>query len=213
MATNKLSLYNGALQMLGARKLASLTENQLSRRELDSVFSRGGVKTCLSFGQFKFAVKTILWDASPSIEPDFGYQYGFDKPTDWVRTVGVSTDEYFENPLLQYKDEAGFIWASITPIYFSFVSDDVLYGFDYAKWPENFSRMTECYFAKEVCLRLTQSASLKEDLEGAFKKLKTESKATDAMDGSTQFLPTGSWVRARRGSGTRERGTRGQLIG
>ena len=79
---DKLALYNGSLALLGARKLASLTENQLSRRELDGVFSRGGIRTCLQLGQFNFAIRTVQLDYSPSVEPPFGYTHAFDKPTD-----------------------------------------------------------------------------------------------------------------------------------
>lgn len=214
MSASKLSLYQGTCTVLGIRKLVSLTENQLSRREFDGVFSRGGVRTCLQFGQFNFAIRTILWDDSPSIPRNFGYQYAFNKPDDWVRTVGVSSDEDFQDPLLDYKDEAGFIFANITPIYFSFVSDHVDYGMDYSKWPENFTRMTEHHFASLTCMRLTQSSAKKAEIDDELKAWKLKAKSTDALDEATSFAPASSWVRARRGGGSRrDRGSRGQLIG
>lgn len=211
--TSKLSVYQGACAMLGCRKLVSLTENQLSRRELDGVFSRGGIATCLRMGQWNFAMRTVQLDYSPSIEPDFGYARAFDKPTDWVRTAGLCSDEHFKEPLLDYADEAGYWFAELDTIYVRFVSSDTSYGMDYSLWPENFARVVECYFAKETCLRLTQSQSKKAQLEDDFKRLLKEAKATDAMDEATSFPPRGSWVRARGGRGNRERGVRGRLIG
>lgn len=211
--TTKLSLYQGACAMLGTRRLASLTESQLSRRELDGVFSRGGIKSCLQMGQWNFATRTIQLDYSPSIEPQFGYPRAFDKPTDWVRTVGLCSDDRFREPLLDVVDEAGCWFAEIDTIYVRHVSNDVQYGMDYSLWPENFSRVVECYFAKETCLRITQSQSLKGELDSAFKGLLLKAKSTDAMDEATSFPPEGAWVRARRGGRSRERGNRGSLIG
>jgi hypothetical protein len=213
MAT-KLSLYQGACQMLGIRKLASLTENQLSRREFDTVFSRGGIKTCLQMGQWNFAMRSAERTYSPSITPQFGYQYAFDKPEDWVRTSAMSQDEGHRDPLLDYVDEAGYWFADLETLWARWVSNDTQYGLDYSLWPENFTRVVECYFAKEVCIRLTQSQGLKESLDSTFKKLLTQAKATDAMDEPTTFAPEGSWSRARRGGRSRsDRGRRGQLIG
>jgi hypothetical protein len=211
--TTKLSVYQGACALLGTRRLASLTENQLSRRELDGVFARGGVRTCLQMGQWNFAMRGISLSYSPSITPGFGYNRAFDKPTDWVRTCGLCADEYFRDPLLDVVDEAGYWYAGLDTIYVRYVSDDTAFGMDYSLWAENFTRVVEHYFAKETCLRITQSASLKESLEGDFKTWLLKAKSTDAMDEATGFPPEGSWARARRGGRTRERGNRGQLIG
>jgi hypothetical protein len=200
--------------MLGVRKLASLTENQLSRRELDGVFSRGGIKTCLRMGQWNHAMRTVRLDYSPSIGPEFGYRRAFDKPTDWVRTCGLCSDEYFRVPLVDVVDEAGHWYADLDTLYIRFVSSDTDYGMDYSLWPENFTRVVECYFAKETCLRLTQSQTLKDNLEADFRKLLLQAKATDAMDEAVSFPPAGSWIRARRGRGGRgDRGNNGSLIG
>lgn len=212
--TTKLSLYQGACTKLGIRKLVSLTENQLSRRELDGVFARGGIRNCLSMGQWKFATRSRQLDYAPSITPQFGYRRAFDKPTDWVRTTGLCSDEYFREPLLDMADEAGYLFADLDTIYGRHVSDDSQYGGDYSLWPENFTTVVEGYFAKEVCLRLTQSQSLKDSLEQEFRSDLAKAKNTDAMDDATKFPPLGSWARARMANGgRRDRGNRGNLIG
>jgi hypothetical protein len=211
---SKLSVYQGACAALGTRRLVSLTENQLTRRELDGVFARGGIRNCLSMGQWNFATRSVQLDYSPSITPQFGYQRAFDKPTDWVRTVGLCSDEYFREPLLDVVDESGYWFADLDTIYLRYVSDDSQYGGDYSLWPENFNSLVECFFAREICLRITQNQSLKESLEQDFRRLLAKAKSTDAMDDATKFPPTGSWVRARRGnSSRRDRGNRGSLIG
>lgn len=210
---DKLALYNGSLALLGARKLASLTENQLSRRELDGVFSRGGIRTCLELGQWNFAMRTVQLDYSPSVEPSFGYSRAFDKPTDWVRTCGLCADAMFREPLLEVADEAAFWFATLDTIFVRFVSDSTDYGLDYSKWPENFSRVVEHHFAIGVCMRLTQSQQKKNELELAQKIWLARAKSSDAMDEATTFPPESSWTRARRGNSRRDLGSRTRLIG
>lgn len=214
MSTTKLGLFQGACQVVGARKIASLTEDRLSRRELDGVFARGGIRTCLKAGQWNFAMRAAMLDYSPSIEPDFGLRRAFDKPTDWVRTCGVTSDEYFRSPLTEYMDEAQIIYADLDTIYVRFVSDDTGYGMDYSKWPEDFARYVEAWFGLQIHDRVVNNAGKKEELKKDIKKLLTEAKARDAMDEAAVFLPSGSWVAARRGGRSRsDRGNPNQLIG
>lgn len=211
---SKLSVYQGACLALGERRLLSPTENRESRRALDDIWARDGVGSCLQMGLWNFAMRTIQYDYSPSVEPDFGYQRAFDKPTDWVRTAALCEDEFFKVPLLRYVDEAAYWYADLDTIYVRYVSNDTSYGFDYSKWPQNFTRFVELYFAWSVCERVTGSAEKKRDLERDMEIAKRQAKSTDAMDEATAFPPPGSWVRARQGKGRDlERGSRTQLIG
>lgn len=214
MAT-RLTIYNGALLVLGSRKLASLTENREPRRVLDDIWNRDGVRTCLSMGLWNFAIRTAQLDYSPSVEPEFGYKRAFDKATDWVRTAGMCSDEFFTEPLIEYSDERQYIYAHLETIYAKWVSDGATYGGDLSLWPANFTRMVERWFAHEGCERITQGRTKKQDIAAELKKALSQASSTDAMDDPTKFLPPGNWSRARhRGtSGRRDRGSRGNLIG
>lgn len=212
--TTKLSIFQGACAAVGARKIASLTEDRLTRRELDGVFARGGIRTCLKTGQWNFAMRTIEIDYTASIEPDFGFQRAFEKPSDWVRTCGVTSDEYLKCPLTEYVDEAGYWFADLDTIYVRYVSDDVEYGSDYSKWPEDFARYVEGWFGLQIHDRVVNNANKKEQLKDEVRRLLVEAKARDAMDEPAVFLPPGSWSSSRRGRRSRgDRGNRGQLIG
>ena len=98
MAVSQLSLYNGALTILGERKLSSLTENRETQYKLTDIWDNDAVNRCLQMGQWNFAMRAVQLDASPSVTPSFGYQYAFDKPTDYIRLSGLCTDEYYKNP-------------------------------------------------------------------------------------------------------------------
>lgn len=199
MAT-QLGIWNGALRLLGERKLASLTENREPRRLLDAVWSGGAVDYCLALGQWTFAMRTVMVDYSPSITPPFGYRYGFTQPDDMVKVAAVCSDEYFTQPLLRYADERRHWYADLQTIYVKYVSNHAQYGGDLALWPEAFSKVVEAYLAKEICENLTQSESKLERVERDFERTLTSARSLDAMNKPTQFMPVGSWEAARYGN-------------
>lgn len=211
--TSKLALYNGALRELGSRKIASLSENRESRRVLDSIWDNDAIRTCLAAGQWNFATNSIEITYSPSVSPDFGYRYAFDKPANHVRTVAVCEDEYFKSPLLEYQDEGAYWYSDLDTIYVRYVDSGTSFGADYSKWPPNFTLYVETWLAARACVSLTQSESKRNELERLAEVWLVKAKSTDAMEEATRFLPEGSWARSRRGRGHGDRGRRSRLIG
>lgn len=221
--TDRLSIYNEALLICGERFLASLTEEREPRRLLDHVWDTGGVRHCLEKGQWRFAIRTVMVDSDPDISPAFGYRFGFSKPTDWVITSAVTTDEYFNTPLTQYVDEGANWFADIDPIYVKYVSDDDEFGMDLNAWPESFMLYVSAHFAGRIIMKLTTDSTRRQEilgpnLDGNGGLLESRLKTAlnkDAMSQPTAFFPQGSWTIARQGQniGRRDRGSRGRLIG
>lgn len=213
MAT-KLSLYQGACLAMEERKLLNLTEQRESRRNLDTVWDRNVVKTCLQAGLWNFARRTAQLDYSSDVEPPFGYRRAFDKPVDWVRTLAICEDEFFKTPHLRYSDESGFIFSDLDTLYAGWVSDDTSYGGNLGKWPENFTRYVELYLAQQVAPRTTGSKEVRDRIDKELVKTLAQAKSTDAMDEATTFMPPGTWTLNRRGRRTRsDRGNPNRLIG
>ena len=211
--TDRLSIYNDALLLCGERALASLTEEREPRRLLDQVWDSNGVRKCLEQGQWGFAMRTVMVDYDPGIEPDFGYRRAFEKPTDWVLTSSLCSDEYFTSPLLQYFDEATYWYADLDTIYVRFVSSDEDYGMDYGKWPDSFQEFVAAYFASKVVLKLTNDGDKLKTILGLTERLKREAKSRSAMADPTKFPAPGSWVSSRLRNRTGDRGNRGSLTG
>lgn len=211
--TTQLTLYNGALLILGERSLASLAESRESRRLLDTVWARPAVKDVLEMGLWNFATRSVEVEYSPSVSPSFGYSHVFDRPTDIVRTVALCSDEEFRIPITQYMTEGPYWFANTTPIYVRYVSDDASYGNDLAAWPGNFTRLVEAYLADSIVIRLTNDKSEWQRVRAVMQKALQDAKNTDAMEQPTMFPPPGLWVRSRRGNGGSDRGNRGSLIG
>ncbi len=211
--TDKLSLYNGSLNILGERKLASLTENREPRHKLDEIWDNDMIDRVLQHGQWKFAARTVELTASSSTTPSFGYQFAFDRQPDHIRTMGVASDEYFLQPLTQYSFEAAWWFADIEVIYVRYVSNDSQFGNDFSLWPANFTEYVEHYMAYKVAPRLTGLDFSDTVVQGKMKTALVEAKATDAMEAPATFPPKGNWAASRQGFAQGERGNRRQLIG
>lgn len=197
MAT-KLGLYNGALRALGERRLASLTEDRASRRELDDAYD-DVVAMCLEAGFWNFAMRTVELEASTDVVPEFGLTYAYEKPTDWVRTYKMSASERFDPPLDEWHDEGSYIFCDVEPIYLRYVSNADDAGMNLTNWPRSFATYVEMSLADAVCLNVSSSAEAKEMLAKRLKKAKADAVAKDAMNQATEFPPTGTWVRSRDG--------------
>ena len=205
--TTRLKIYNDALLLAGERSIASLTETTESRRLLDQVWNSDGVLKCLEAGQWFFATRAVQIDYDPDIEPDFGYPRAFTKPTDWVNTMSLCSDEYYQTPLLDYIDESGYWYADLDIIYVKYVSSDEDYGMDLNKWPGSFEEYVAAHFASRIVLKLSSDPKKLEMMLKVYEDMKKKAKSAAAMSQPTKLLPPGSWSKARLRRGM-ERGNR-----
>ena len=209
MAT-KQELYDEALIEIGDRTYLT-SESKEAVRTLDKVYDQV-IAECLAEGSWNFAMESIKVDADTGIEPSFGYSEVFAKPTDWVRTHAISTDEMFYYPLNDFFDENETWSAGTTPIYVRYVSNDTGLGLELSKWTANFKRYVVLELALRVVRRLTQEYP--EELVFLRDKARRRAKNHDAMDEGARFKPYGSWTISRYGrSAGRDRGLRNKFTG
>ena len=224
MATDRLKIYNGALLICGDTQLASVSANVEARHLLDLVWNDDGVRYCLEQGQWHFAMRASRLDYNPSIEPDWGFQRAFDKPTDWVATSGIWQDEFLRSPLTAYADEVAYWFADVDEIFVKYVSDDAAFGMDFSRWPASFTDYVKHYFAGRISHKLPGGRARVETLLGppgredkglvARALLVAKNKAAMALPAT--FPSRGTWAAARhRGTGRsfRDGGSTSQLIG
>lgn len=223
MGINRLQLYNKTLLLCGERFLSALTEEREPRRLLDHVWDTGGVSACLEQAQWWFAMRTMRVEVDEDFTtPDFGYQYAFSKPEDWVSTSAVCSDEYFRSPLIRYSDEMGYWFADVEPIYVKIISNDDLYGNDLSRWPASFADYAAAYFASQIIGKLggdrsKQTAYLlgpdgRPD-RGYLATSLQQAKSAAAMTQPTQIPAPGSWVRARQRGRRSDGGSNSNLTG
>lgn len=214
----QLGLYNGALRLVGNARLQTLTDNQEARYLLDDVWNDGvGVpQACLEQGYWYFATRTSKLTNDVSITPNFGYNFAFEKPADWVRTSAVCQDEMFLVPLTQIRDETGYWFTLLQTIFVAYVSNDPSYGLNFGIWPESFIRAVEGYMAKNIVRKLcagdeSKIAAVQKEAE----RLLIDARSKAAMNESEAFFPAGTWLRSRWGrwGGQSDRGSTGSLYG
>lgn len=203
MGTTRLQIYQDALLFCGARFLASLSDNVESRRLLDNVWNSNGVQYCLEQGQWQFAMRFQKIDYDPSVTPQFGYAYAFDKPNDWVLTSGIWSDERMRAPLIDIVDETLYWRADVRPIYVRFVSNDPNYGLNLGNWPQSFQQYVAAYFASQVIMKLTQDDKVRMALltprTGILDQAKLVALNRAAMAAGQRRTAPGSWVKSRWG--------------
>ncbi len=111
----------------------------------------------------------------------------------------VCVDPYLFVPLLQYQDEGQYFFCDLQQLWVMYVSKDKRWGWNMAKWPDNFQRYVELYFGEAICLRVTGDEKLRVDVAARRDKALAKTKSTDAMNEATTLLPPGQWSQARHG--------------
>lgn len=199
-SAERLQLYNGALLMLGSRRLASVSEDVESRYVLDSIYDNNGVKRCLQHGWWKHAMRTVKVSYDPDFTTPFGYTYTFDIPDDLVRLYSLCLDEYYTTPVQMYQDDGQHWFSDYTEMYVRYVSDGDSYGLDYSKWPESFREYVEGYFALKAVKRITDSQTDQDVLKEDVRQLKIKAKSEDALREPTGLVVPSGWSIARSGN-------------
>lgn len=194
---DKLGIYNGSLRLLGERALASLAEDRPSRYYLDEAYSDDLIKGCLEDGYWSHATRSVMLVASASLQPEFGYRYGFQKPDDYIKLKAISLDEFFRNTLHQYTDEADYWFCDYDVIYVQYISNDPEYGLNMGKWTKSFSDFVEAKLADSVKGLITGSDGKDERIKRALKEAKKDARSKDAMNRPVKFGQSGTWVSAR----------------
>jgi hypothetical protein len=200
VVATQLTLYNGALTLCKARRIASLSVNEESRRLLDDVWDRGAVNTCLEQGLWNHAMRTIQIDCDAAYSDPFNAGWNrFTKPDDWVRIVQCSIDPSFSYPDLQYQDEGLYIFSPQNTLYIRYISNDASFGNNYSLWPSSFERYVEGYLAYSIIGRLTGGTTDKQQMDVMLRQLLSNALSKDAMREPTKFPPETSWNSSRRG--------------
>lgn len=197
MTVDQLSIYNGALLMLGERKLADLTEDVEARYVLDNIWDNNGIRRCLEKAFWHHALRTVKISHDPDITTPFGHKYAFTIPDDYIRLWSLCTDEFFTNPVALYQTEGQHFFSDYQDMFMRYVSDGDQYGLNFAMWPDTFTEYVEGYFAVKAIKRLTDAKVDADDLKEDVRKLLVRAKSNDAMKDPTGLTVPSGWSIAR----------------
>lgn len=191
-----LQAYNGALAILGDAALATVSDATASRYYLDAAYATA-IDHCLLQANWSFAARTIELDANVGYTPDFGWEYRFTKPTDLIRTITLATDERLECPLERFEVRGAYMYADVTPVYWSYVSNDASYGGLLTSWPTYFLKVVQHHLAVETCAQIKGDGNKKQEIYQWYKKYLDDAKSQNAYENPVKTSPAGRFVRSR----------------
>ncbi|WP_420961052.1 hypothetical protein [Brucella sp. IR073] len=193
---DKLSIYKAALRLLGPHELKTLTDNRPERYQLDDAWD-GAVAFLLTQGLWNFAIRSVEISHDDDVEPLFGYQFGFRKPDDYIRTVGISNEPTFQSGFESYTDETLSWFANWDPLYVRYTSTLPEYGLNIGKWRQPFANALAAYLAFQSGLPVSNDRGNRNDIYALYKDELKRAKAVDAFDESVKYAAPGRMVRNR----------------
>lgn len=196
---DKLSVYNHVASIVQESRLLNLTENRALRLECDAAWDNC-VRKVLEAANWGFATRTIAIEASSDIDPEFGFQFVFEKPSDWLRTAAISADPDFYTPLEHYTDEGG-LWSShFEKIYVKMISSLDTHGFNLGLWPQYFADAVAYDIAHRICGPIQTSATSREQIARDKRRSLVRAIQSDGAAKAVKRPPAGRWTRSRMGA-------------
>jgi len=197
MGTSKLALYNQSLLELKQRKLAALTDSNVSRRTLDDYYDTT-VAYMLAEGMWNFAIASEAIEASTDVEPEFGFTYAIEKPENYVRLVAIAANGDFWPTLNRYHEEGSYWHCDVSPLYVRYVSNATTYGMDLSLWTPSFERAVALELAVRIAPHITGIGDDKMNmLERRAKRALHNARTKDAIDQAAVRPPPGRLVNSR----------------
>jgi hypothetical protein len=188
-----INIYNDALLIMGLEKITDANDDSFRRSTLDTAIDADLVEAALEDIGWHWALKSVRSEFNPSLEPDWGWARGHDKPDDMHRLEGVYYDEYFQRPLKTYLDEGEVFFTDEDEIFLQYVSSSFFNNPD--GWAPSFRRLIGARLAKDCYMSLNPKAMNK--VESEFDKRESAAKSIDVMQSPPRLIAEGSWVRSR----------------
>lgn len=178
-----LAICNQALRSIGADEITSLDDNVETARVLTDIFTpiRNEV---LSAHPWNFAIKRDGLTASTT--PDWGYDYSYSLPSDYLRIIRMEDDEEFkveQDKLLTDEDEANVLYiAKIT---------------DSSKYTPWFVSALVSRLAAELAYSIVNNQQLARDKFEEYKEKLKLAKSIEGQEGTTEKEEDTSWLDER----------------
>lgn len=198
MAT-KLSVFNGALRLMGEERMVDVDENNKKGRELRSAWD-DVVKGVFESYPWNCASERVALERLTET-PAHTYDYYYAKPSDWLRTINITRTANDDDKLRDYADEAGGIATSETAVYLRYVSSEYLTAV--GDWPQILADYVASVLAYETCQAITGNNSKMTAIDGEKRKRKHEATNWDTLQNPPKRIQPGRMVRARRNTFSR----------
>lgn len=199
MAASDVSISNLALQMLGASRIASLTEDSPAARSCNACYE--AIRDAeIRKNRWNFA-KTRTTLAPHATAPAFTFNYAFPLPSDYLRLLSPNEDnniadggrndtdwkiERHQGTLAVLTNDG----TSLDIVYLARVTDP-------AQFDALFVIALAAAMAEHMCEEITQSSAKKEYAASKYKAAIADAKKVNAIENQPTIPPEDTWSTAR----------------
>lgn len=187
---SKVSITNQALNRLNVSQILSLTDNSKQARAMNLVFDRV-YEEALTIRNWNFATtRTQL--GRLTAQPNSGYDYQYQLPTDCLRIIKVVSTSLYE---IEYKVEGTALLTDETEVYVVYVKRIL----DFGTLPPIFTSYLILALANEVCFGLTGNVSLQDRLVSEMMDKLEKAKKADSTEGAPKSKVNSTVINRRYG--------------
>jgi len=185
-----VTICNGALIKVGARRITSLNENTVEAKLCNDRYEEN-LKDLLRSHPWRFAV---IWDSPATVANptyDTKYENVYQVPANCLRVLETNC------PIDLWTVEGDYISADIADLkirYIRYITDANLMD-------ENFRELLSLKLAVDLSYSLTQNATLRESLRTEYKETLKRARSYSAQEASPPRVYADSWLNSRRSGG------------
>ena len=190
--SDKTTIANSALIKIGSKQSITSFEDGSVGANIASIRYDEIRKDLLRGHPWNFAISRVKL-ARLAGAPEFGYQYQFQLPVNWLRTLGVFLSRTGESYLRDYQAEGLQIHADAEEMWLRYVGDVT----DENLMPPDFRECISYQLAMDMSIPIAGSNSIFQLMEGKLISQLMKAKSTDSMDDRPGRLPKGSWWGSR----------------
>lgn len=189
---SEVGIVNVALRMLGAKRIAALTDDNENAKRANDVYEP--LRDYLMRSHvWNFAVKRRKL-GQLATAPTYEYDYAYQLPSDWLRTVEVHDNSAGTHQAI-YRIEESKVLSDAPDIWLRYVAKIT----DPNQMTGDFRHTLSCLIARDLALPVTNSNTVRQEMKDEFKKVFRQARSADSIEDFPDSFPEGSWSTARQG--------------
>lgn len=187
---SKVEIANRALQILGAKRIVSLTEASRNAQAINAAFEP--VKRAeLRKHPWGFAIKRVVL-AADATAPAFTRTNSFPLPADYIRILSPDPEVNY-NDLDWVIEGRSIITNSSAPLNVRYIYDVT----DPNLFDTLFREVLSAKLAEQLCEEITQSNTKVATAASFYDSIVAEAKRTNAIEKPAESTPEDTWVTVR----------------
>lgn len=185
-----MGICNSCLIKIGATTIVSLTEGTKSSNTVNEQYDKVRLRLLRKHPWNCAMARVKLGQLADAPASEFDHAYEF--PADWLRSIAVSDNSSMTGEP-DYRIEGRQVLSSADDIYVRYVKDLT----DPNHMDAAFREALACALAADVCMALTGSATLSEQMRKDTENAILEARSVDSIEDAVEEEPEAEWITAR----------------